>query len=117
METKLSEGNSASSGLSTRVERLKQIEENSGSETDDIIVLDPESYSRVATEKRIEMIEELRDNRFESQKQLAEQLGRDVKNVHQDLEILRKSGVIEMEKNGRKLAPRLRHSVIAGEVI
>ena len=101
--------------LSSRVGRLRQITEETERDTSDVIVLDPDSYSEVATGKRREIIQELRENSYDSKKELADKLDRDPKNVHEDLEILRKNGVVKLEKNGRKISPTLKHRQIVGE--
>ena len=99
------------------VDRLKQLVESEDDRSDDVLLLDPDSYSEVSTEKRREIIEALRDNDYSSKKELAEALGRDVKNIHDDLEILRRNSVVKFEQNGRKVSPELKHRYVAGKKI
>lgn len=101
----------------SRIEKLRKLSEKEDERSEDLILLDPESYSEVATEKRIEIIEALRKRNYGSKKELAEDLERDIKNIHEDLEILRRNSVVEMERNGKKVSPSLKHKHVAGERI
>lgn len=100
-----------------KVDKLKRLVESDDDRSDDVLLLDPDSYSKVSTEKRREIIESLRNKTYDSKKELSDDLGRDVKNVHDDLEILRRNSVVEFERNGRKISPRLKHRHVAGKKI
>lgn len=60
------------------------------------------------TKQRLAPLETLADERFESVRKLANHLGRDVHNVHEDLKLLQKLGIIEFERGPRNSRiPRL----------
>lgn len=60
------------------------------------------------TKQRLALLETLADKRFESVRKLAEHLGRDVHNVYEDLKLLQKLGIIELERGPRNSRiPRL----------
>ena len=105
------------SNKDSRVDKLREVAESEDDRTEDVLVLDPESYSKISTRKRIEIIQALRRNNYDSKKELAEDLGRDLKNVHDDLEILRRNSVVEFKQDGRKISPGLKHKYVAGEKI
>lgn len=103
--------------LEHNMDKLKQLVESDDERTDYVLLLDPDSYSEVSTEKRREIIEALKTDSYCSKKELAEDLDRDVKNIHDDLEILRRNSVVELEREGRKVSPRLKHQHVAGKKI
>ena len=57
---------------------------------------------RAFTPKRLELLYSLSNLRVESINELARRVRRNVKNVHQDLQILRKLGFINFRKKGRR---------------
>jgi predicted transcriptional regulator len=59
------------------------------------------------TPKRLELLDEIADRHVESINELAESLGRDVKNVHSDIKILERLGFIRLTREGRSLVPEL----------
>lgn len=60
------------------------------------------------TKQRLAILETLADRRFESVRKLADYLGRDVHNVYEDLKLLQKLGIIELERGPRNSRiPRL----------
>lgn len=54
------------------------------------------------TPKRIELLYSLASLRIESINDLAKKLKRDVKNVYQDLQILKKLGFVEFKRRGKR---------------
>ena len=102
------------SGLS-QIEKARRIAESDRKESDDFILLDADSYSKVATPSRRKIIETLRNREFSSQKALAQELGRDEKNIHDDLNLLRRQGIVEFERNGRSKKPKLKHQYVVAE--
>lgn len=60
-----------------------------------------EAFLRHVTPKRLEMVRFLREHPTTSVAELARQLGRDYKNVHEDVEALTTAGLIE--KEGRSI--------------
>jgi len=65
------------------------------------------------TRQRLAMLEALAQGRFGSVRQLAAHLGRDVHNIHADLQLFRKLGIVEFERGpGNRRMPRLvAHSI------
>ncbi|GEM_PF-357696 len=61
---------------------------------------------KILTEKKIELIDEIRKG-ANSISNLARRVKRDVTNVHRDLKILEKYGIIRLEKDGKRLRPKL----------
>ena len=57
---------------------------------------------RLLTPKRIELLYSLVSLRVESISDLARKLKRNVKNVYQDLKILKKLGFVEFRKRGKR---------------
>jgi predicted transcriptional regulator len=73
---------------------------------------DDQDLFHVFTEKRLEMVREIRDLRPGSIRELADRLQRDIKNVYEDLCLLEKSNVIGFETSGRKKSPFVKRDVI-----
>jgi predicted transcriptional regulator len=69
-------------------------------------------FFRIFTEKRIEMVREIMNEDFNSIRDLAESLERDIKNVWEDLCILNKFGLIEFEIVGRRKIPIVKKTKI-----
>ncbi|MFA5869760.1 MAG: hypothetical protein WC941_08690 [Candidatus Bathyarchaeia archaeon] len=59
------------------------------------------------TPRRLELLDYLADQHASSINELAERVGRDVKNVHGDLRLLEHLGFVRMVREGRNLAPEL----------
>lgn len=68
-----------------------------------------EAFLRHVTPKRLEMVRFLREHPTSSVADLARRLGRDYKNVHEDVEALATAGLIE--KEGRRI------SAVADEIV
>ena len=66
--------------------------------------LTPEQYKRI-TPKRLELLEHLSRDRAGSINELAKLVGRDVKNVYNDLRLLESLGFVQLEREGRRLVP------------
>ena len=66
---------------------------------------DPTKLRKILTEKRIELIQFLMNNEVNSTSELSENLGRGVKEVSKDLNLLEKYGIIKLEKEGRSKKP------------
>lgn len=64
-----------------------------------------EALSRVITKQRHHLLQVLHANGGVSIRGLATLLGRDYKNVHQDVKILEDSGLIERNSKGHIIAP------------
>lgn len=79
----------------------------------DFLILDKEQAEKVLTEKRLELVETIREEEPDSIKELAQLVDRDQAAVHRDLQILREYMVIDVEEGeaGRK-KPRVRRNHI-----
>jgi len=68
---------------------------------------------RIFTEKRMQLLREIMRREVESIRQLAEELDRDVKNVWEDLCLLRRCGLIDFKEMGRRKVPILKkHRIV-----
>jgi predicted transcriptional regulator len=74
--------------------------------TEEIVDLDKEAASKL-TPRRIELLDQISRSRANSINDLASKIGRNVKNVHNDLKILEALGFVELVSEGRKLIPEL----------
>ena len=73
--------------------------------------LTPRQYKKI-TPKRLELLEHLSGDRAGSINELAKLVGRDVKNVYNDLRLLESLGFVQLEREGRRLVPeRLVHEI------
>ena len=68
--------------------------------------LTPEEFESLTT-RRIELLDYLADEHASSINELADKLGRDVKNVYGDLRVLEHLGFIRLVKEGKSLVPEL----------
>lgn len=59
------------------------------------------------TPRRIELLDYLADEHASSINELAERMGRDVKNVHGDLHVLEGMGFVRLVREGKSLVPEL----------
>jgi hypothetical protein len=66
--------------------------------------LKPEQVA-VLTPKRIELLHQLAVSRADSINDLAKKLRRNVKNVYNDLQVLRRIGFVKLNKKGRAVIP------------
>jgi predicted transcriptional regulator len=77
-----------------------------GEETDAVVSFDnPEEIRKLLTEKRLELMKQIMEEEPESITQLSENLGRDMKEVHNDLKLLEKNKIVFFEEDGRKKKP------------
>ena len=74
--------------------------------TEDILDLEPQDLSKL-TPKRLELLDQMSRHNADSINKLATTIGRDVKNVYNDLKILESLGLIELVKDGRRMIPDL----------
>jgi predicted transcriptional regulator len=70
------------------------------------LALTPEEFESL-TPKRLQLLDYLADEHVSSINELANHIGRDVKNVYGDLQILEHLGFLRLVKEGRSLAPEL----------
>lgn len=72
-----------------------------------LIPVTPEALT-IFTDQRLKMLDTLQYRRFESVRQLAEYLGRDVRNVYDDLKRFQSLGILDFEQGpGNRKIPRL----------
>ncbi len=73
---------------------------------DEALSLDSKQYEKL-TPRRLELLDHLSMRQDTSINALAERIGRNVKNVHSDLQILAELGFINLLKEGRRMIPEL----------
>jgi len=73
----------------------------------DEVFLTVEELGRILTPRRIELLQKIRELKPSSIKELAEKIGRDFKNVYNDLKVLHGAGFVEFEKDGKSRRPYL----------
>ncbi len=74
--------------------------------TEDILDLGPQDLSKL-TPKRLELLDHMSRHNANSINKLASSIGRNVKNVYNDLKTLESLGLIELVKDGRRMIPDL----------
>jgi len=74
--------------------------------TEDILDLGPQDLSKL-TPKRLELLDQMSRHNADSINKLASSIGRDVKNVYNDLKALESLGLIELVEDGRRMTPDL----------
>ncbi len=90
------------------LDTIKAYEEGEGAEilTDERLP-SMELLRKTLTPKRLNLLDHV-SRGVDSVTELARRAGsRDIKNVHSDLQILRKAGFITLEKSGKKVVPKL----------
>ena len=76
-------------------------------ETIDEVFLTVEELGRILTPRRIELLQKIRELKPSSIKELAEKIGRDFKNVYNDLKALHGAGFVEFEEDEKSRRPYL----------
>ncbi len=74
--------------------------------TEEILDMEPQDLSKL-TPKRLELLDQMSRHNADSINELASSIGRDVKNVYNDLKVLESFGLIELVKDGRRMIPDL----------
>lgn len=77
------------------------------------------AFKKALTEKRLEMLHIIKENRPSSIYALAKMLGRNIKNVTTDLEYLKAIGLVEMKRSGEKrerVIPEVNYDKIGLEI-
>jgi DNA-binding transcriptional ArsR family regulator len=69
--------------------------------------MDPQMIERVFTRKRLELIAAMGHTEFTSISHLASHLGRDIKNVYEDLRVLKRAGILRLTRTRRNVQPKL----------
>jgi len=83
----------------------------------DILVLARDRADEVFSDRRLEIVDCLKDDSPRSVRALADSLGYDKGVVSRDLQKLAELNVIEYEEDGRARAPRLKHRHVAIEPV
>ena len=73
---------------------------------------DPSDLRRLLTDRRLELLRRVMDRRPSSIRSLAEGLGRDVKSVHEDLQVLAAFDIVGFERAGRAKRPFVPYETI-----
>lgn len=81
----------------------------------DFIVISKETAESVLTNRRLELLEYLRDNEVESVTALAEALDRDKAAVSRDLDLLFEHALVDYERDGRRKRPVLAQETVLVE--
>lgn len=66
---------------------------------------DVETLTRVLSNRRLELLQKLHRHRSLSIRALAQRLGRDYKNVYDDVQLLKRVGLLETDPSGRVQVP------------
>lgn len=77
---------------------------------------DPTVIQRILTPKRLELIRSVMESPPESMRALAESLGRNPSEVHDDVHLLEEYGIVELEEAGRAKRPVVPYDEIKIEV-
>jgi predicted transcriptional regulator len=72
----------------------------------------PSDLRALLTDRRVELLRSIMTERPDSIRQLAERLGRDVKNVHDDLQVLAEYDIVHFEETGRAKRPFVPYGTI-----
>jgi DNA-binding transcriptional ArsR family regulator len=83
----------------------------------DTLVLARDRAEDLFSDRRLEIVDYLKDDSPRSVRALADSLGYDKGVVSRDLQKLAELNVIEYEENGRAKAPRLKHRHVAIEPV
>ena len=79
-----------------------------------------DSFRKVLTEKRLTLLHAVKQEKPDTIHELARLLGRDVKNVSDDLKYLAELGLVSLDKgtggSGRRVAPRVTYEKIRIEI-
>lgn len=84
---------------------------------EDFLVLERDTADRVLTERRLEVVDAIRESPPESITALADRLDRDVAAVHRDLDVLVEFDVVDYETDGARKRPILKHRHVFVEPI
>lgn len=71
---------------------------------------------QLLTERRMELLEDVMEQQPESIRALADRLGRDVHDVHDDLQLLAEYAIIHFEADGRAKKPYVPYDTVRIEV-
>lgn len=77
-----------------------------------VINMKKETFSKVLTPSRMEIIKTIKKNSPESVMQLAEQLNRPIESISRDLGVLERYGILEFVIGGKTKKPKIEKEMI-----
>ena len=81
-----------------------------------VLPLDEQEISEIFTKKRIELIKSISESRDLNESlslsEIAKKTNRELSAIQRDVDILEKAGILETEKQGRKLKPSLKGEIL-----
>lgn len=86
-------------------EAYKKAQRGEIEERDTIGVASLKELKAILSPKRLELIRAVKEHSPASIKELAELVGRDIRNVHRDLTLLEAAGLVELKKKGKEVKP------------
>lgn len=84
---------------------------NKKTDSDDVLILKSKHASQL-TDKRKEILETIKEEKVESIRDLARKVDRDPKNVLEDVRLLFKLNIIDVQKKSGKKIPKIAHDSI-----
>jgi predicted transcriptional regulator len=72
-----------------------------------VFALTDDELCRIFTKERLRILRLLSEKQITSIKELSEYLKRDIAAVHRDLDILQRSGLVNLEKKGQRVRPSI----------
>ncbi len=97
-----------------KVQQGKKVEKSQG-----IYFTSLEAMRKVLTEKRLELLHVIKDQQPDSVYELSKIVKRDLKNINDDLELLKNIGLVSMSKTRkgrRRITPRVNYDKIQLEI-
>ncbi len=91
------------------IEQMKTLSEHNYK---NVLILDPKDSREVFTEKRMEIIDTIKNEEVNGISELSRKLGRKKSNVFEDLRILFENGVVDFKEEGKRKIPVLSHKNI-----
>jgi len=98
-------------------EKLQFVKDLSEKGYDDILILKQETVKQVLTDKRMELLEKIKEGEVESVRQLAREVDRDPGMVSKDLKLLYEAELVEFKQEDGRKKPEIRHKNIFPEPI
>ncbi len=97
-------------------EEIKDLATSGKGKMDYVSVGSIEELNRILTPQRKKLLDVIKEEKPSSLRRLAELVGRDYKNVYEDVILLERSGFLRLERKGRKLVPVVDYDVIDVQV-
>lgn len=79
---------------------------------EDVLFVSPTDVRKIFTEKRLELIESIRNKEINSIRDLARKLERSESTIHSDLQLLFEEGLIDFQEEKNRKIPTLRNKNI-----